>query len=99
MKLLTKEIRRQLPPLGSTSQQNDPIVVCKFFTPDSSWTWYAIEFDGDDTFYGLVDGFAQEFGTFSLAELESVRGHFGLPVERDLYFKPAPVSNFLRVNL
>lgn len=99
MKLLTKEIRRQLPPLGSTSQQNDPIVVCKFFTPDSSWTWYAIEFDGDDAFYGLVDGFAQEFGTFSLAELESVRGHFGLPVERDLHFKPAPASNFLRVNL
>lgn len=96
MKLLTTELRKQLPPLGATSTQDDPIVICKFFTPDSSWTWYAIEFDGDDTFYGLVDGFDQEFGTFSLAELESVRGHLGLPVERDLYFKPAPVSKFLK---
>lgn len=94
MKLLTTELRQQLPALGATANQDDPLVICKFFTPDSSWTWYAIEFDGDDTFYGLVDGFEQEFGSFSLAELESVHGPMGLPVERDLYFKPAPVSKF-----
>ena len=96
MKLLTNELRKQLPPLGTTANQDDPIVICKFFTPDSSWTWYAIEFDGDDTFYGLVDGFEQEFGSFSLCELESVRGAMGLPVERDLHFKSAPVSKFLK---
>lgn len=96
MKLLTHELRKQLPPLGTTATQDDPLVVCKFFTPDNSWTWYAIEFDGDDTFYGLVDGFDQEFGTFSLAELESVRGQLGLPVERDLHFKSAPVSNLIK---
>ena len=95
MKLLTAELRKQLPALGTTANQADPTIVCKFFTPDSSWTWYAIEFDGDDTFYGLVDGFEQEFGSFSLAELENLRGPMGLPVERDLYFKPAPASKFL----
>lgn len=95
MKLLTEALRKQLPPLGSTSQQPDPIAVCKFFTPDSSWTWYATEFDGDDTFFGLVDGFEQELGTFSLAELETVRGPMGLRVERDLYFKPTPVSKLM----
>lgn len=95
MKLLTTELRKQLPTLGATANQADPTVVCKFFTPDSSWTWYAIEFDGDDTFYGLVDGFEQEFGSFSLAELETLRGPMGLPVERDLYFKPATASKFL----
>ncbi|MCC7162459.1 MAG: DUF2958 domain-containing protein [Anaerolineae bacterium] len=94
MKLLTTELRKQLPTLGTTANQADPTIVCKFFTPDSSWTWYAIEFDGDDTFYGLVDGFEQEFGSFSLAELETLRGPMGLPVERDLYFKSAPVSKF-----
>lgn len=94
MKLLTAELRKQLPALGTTANQADPTIVCKFFTPDSSWTWYAIEFDGDDTFYGLVDGFEQEFGSFSLAELETLRGPMGLPVERDLYFKSALVSKF-----
>ena len=96
MKLLTNELRKQLPPLGTTANQKDPLVICKFFTPDSSWTWYAIEFDGRDTFYGLVNGFDQEFGTFSLAEMESSRGPSGLPIERDLHFKPAPVSKFLK---
>ncbi len=96
MKLLTNELCKQLPPLGATTNQEDPLVVCKFFTPDSSWTWYAIEFDGKDTFYGLVDGFEQEFGSFSLAELETLRGPMGLRVERDLHFKPAPVSKFLK---
>ena len=53
-----------------------------------SWTWYASEFDGEDIFFGLVIGFVAEFGYFSLSELKSVRGPLGLPVERDLHFKP-----------
>ena len=92
MKLLTNELRRSLPPIGAG---DDPQVVAmarvKFFTPDSSWTWYASEFDGDDTFYGVVDGFDVEFGTFSLRELQSVRGALGLPIERDLHFTPVPL--------
>ena len=39
-------------------------------------------------FFGLVDGFEKELGYFSLAELEAVRGPLGLPIERDLYWKP-----------
>ncbi len=96
MKLLTKELRQKLPPLGSTESNPDPVVVCKFFTPDSDWTWWVIEFDGDDTFFGLVHGFEEEYGTFSLAELESAAGPFGLHVERDLYFQPTPVSRLRR---
>ena len=51
MKLLTKELRDQLPPLYSQEHEKDPLVVCKFFTPDSFWTWYAYEFDGEDIFF------------------------------------------------
>ena len=59
MKLMTKEIRKSLPPLYSTDGQGDEVIVrAKYFTPDSNWTWYATEFDGDDTFFGLVNGFA-----------------------------------------
>jgi hypothetical protein len=93
MKLLTKKLCRQLPPLYTNENVSDPQVICKFFTPDSSWTWYAFEFDGQDTFYGLVEGLETEFGYFSLKELQSVRGKLGLPVERDLYFSPCKLSN------
>lgn len=92
MKLLTKELRRQLPPLYTTEHDKDPVAVVKFFTPWTNWTWYAVEFDGDDTFFGLVHGFEKELGCFSLAELESVRGPGGLTIERDLYFEPTRLS-------
>lgn len=85
MKLLTQEIRRRLPALYT--QDGKPAesvpVVAKFFDPSGSWTWYATEFDGEDTFFGLVHGHEDEFGYFSLRELESVRGRFGLGIERD----------------
>jgi len=89
MNLLNNEIRRQLPPLYSQDGlDGKAIAYVKFFTPDSNWTWWAIEFDGEDTFFGLVEGFCKELGYFSLSELESIRGPYGLPVERDLYWQP-----------
>ena len=87
MKLLTQEIRRKLPPLYSQEDKGGKAVVqVKFFTPDSSWTWLATEFDGEDTFFGLVLGHEKELGYFSLKELQSIKGPMGLPIERDLYF-------------
>src|SRR5437870_4155309 len=69
MKLLPKDILNKLPPLYSQENEKDPMVICKFFYPDFSWTWYAIEYDGKDTFFGLVDGYEKELGYFSLLEL------------------------------
>lgn len=85
--LLTTEIRQTLPSLKSTEALGmDAPIIVKFFTPTSNWTWYATEFDGDDMFFGLVDGLEKELGYFSLRELESVRGPYGVAIERDLYF-------------
>ena len=92
MKLMTKELRRRIPPLYSAEKQTDPMVHAKFFTPDSSWTWYVLEFDGLDTFFGLVYGLEVELGYFSLGEISTVAGPLGLKVERDLYFEPRPLS-------
>jgi len=96
MKLLTKEIRRRLPALGSIANEKDPTVQVKFFTPDSHWTWYAVEFDSEDIFFGYVEGLENEFGTFSLRELEELRGPWNLPVERDKFFKPCPLSEVIK---
>ena len=86
MKLLTKENREALPGLYTNEDKEDPNAIVKFFTPWSSWSWYATEFDGEDTFFGLVDGHEKELGYFSLNELENLRGPFGLPVERDIHW-------------
>jgi hypothetical protein len=91
-KLLTKEVLATLPPLYSQENVADPIACVKFFTPWTNWTWYATEFDGTDTFFGLVYGHEEELGYFSLAELQSIRGPGGLRIERDMYFKPVPLS-------
>ena len=43
IELLPNELRAMLPPLYSQEHEEDPLVICKFFTPDSNWTWYALE--------------------------------------------------------
>jgi hypothetical protein len=49
--------------------------------------------DRQETFFGYVKGDFDEFGTFSLSELESVRGPMGLTIERDIHFKPNIVKS------
>lgn len=95
--LMTDELRQQLPAIYSQDDLGDEAVAqVKYFTPDSGWTWYASEFDGDDSFFGLVFGVEVEFGYFSLSELEIARGSLGLPVERDLYYKPTTFAEIKR---
>lgn len=96
MKLLTVELIKRFEKVGNQEKVKDPLVICKFFDPTGSWSWYATEFDGKDTFFGLVDGFEKELGYFSLSELEQAKngqqGILALPIERDLYFKEQPLS-------
>ena len=54
--------------------------------------WYIAEFDGEDTFFGLVKGFETELGNFSLSELTKAKGPMGLSIERDRHFRPMTVG-------
>jgi hypothetical protein len=90
--LLTQKLRERLPALGATASESDPLARAKFFYPDCQWTWYAIEFDGQDLFYGYVDGAFPELGNFSLSELLANRGVFGCTIERDRHFNETPLS-------
>lgn len=92
MQLLTEELKKALPALYTKENEKDPMVICKFFLPMTKWTWFATEFDGKDTFFGFVVGEYPELGYFSLSELESVEGPYGLGVERDRYFEPVRLS-------
>ena len=93
MELLDGESRAALPKLYANEALGpDAIAPVKFFTPDSNWTWWPTEFDGDDLFFGLVSGFEVELGYFRLSELEGVRGPLNLPIERDLYYTPKTLA-------
>ncbi|MGB4768104.1 MAG: DUF2958 domain-containing protein [Candidatus Saccharimonas sp.] len=95
MKLLTKAAAAKIPKLYATEhiETPDKIAYAKFFHPVSQWTWYVMEYDGADTCFGLVVGHETEFGYFSLEELSLVG--YGLPIERDRYFKPTRVKDLL----
>lgn len=110
MELLPDEIREKLPPLYSGEEKGlEAEALVKFFTPDSSWTWYAsegspVDADGyydtdkpkvDFLFFGLVAGLNVELGYFALSELQEARGLMGLPIERDLYFKSKTLRELL----
>ena len=93
MKLLTDEIKNALPKLGATETTpcEAKTFVCKFFNPLGDWEWLVAEgeyVEDMDTwmFFGLVKGFEEEWGYFTLAELVSVDVGFGLGIERDICF-------------
>lgn len=81
----------------------DPFPVVKLFTPDAAGTWLISEAypEGSDVrLYGLCDpGLGSpELGYLMLSEIEDVRGKLGLPVERDLHFKPEHrLSTYARI--
>ncbi len=99
MKLMTKELLQRFEKVGTQEKVDDPIVIAKYFNPTGGQTWYATEYNPQEhMFFGYVSLFNDhndEWGSFSLDELESVRGHFGLGIERDLYCGEFPISKVL----
>ena len=59
---------------------------------------YVTEYDpATGEAFGLVEGFADEWGYFSICEMEALnRSRCFNVVERDVLFEPAPVSRVRR---
>jgi hypothetical protein len=99
MKLLTKQLLDRFEKVGRQEEVEDPIVIAKFFNPTGAGTWFATEYDPvDKIFFGYVSIFGDwndEWGSFSLEELENYRGRFGLGIERDLHFEERPMSQVI----
>jgi hypothetical protein len=100
MKLMTAELEKRFAEVGSQVDVKDPVILAKFFNPVGSGTWYAIEYDpAMKSFFGYVSIFGDwndEWGYFSLSELESYRGPLGLGIERDLYWTEKKASSVIR---
>jgi hypothetical protein len=100
MQLLTAELRLQIPALYSQEhlKLEERTVHAKFFFPAGNWTWFVTEGEedeGDFRMFGFVIGFEEEWGYFSLNELQSIKVN-GLTVERDLYFTPGPFPDVIK---
>ena len=96
MKLLTKAILDKFNKIWSQEEEEDPIIVAKFFNPTGAGAWYASEYSEEDkTFFGYVSIFGDyndEWGSFTLEQLESFKWKFGLGIERDAHFDPKKFS-------
>lgn len=103
MKLITKDQHDKMLKQGRQNAECaggiDFKPVVKLFTPDANATWLLTELDPEnpDLAFGLCDLGYPELGWVSLSELASVRGAFGLPVERDFHFEGEyPISVYAK---
>ena len=89
MKLITPELIKRFNEVGDQSEVKNPLIIAKFFNPCGSQTWYATEYSSETTIcYGYVTGmWEDEWGTFSIDELKSLKLPFGMSIERDIHFK------------
>lgn len=93
--LIPKELAAAVPPLYATEDEAEPIARVKLFSRFNGWTWLVTEYDPESgEAYGLVKGFEEEWGYFSIREMEEVNRSKGFNViERDFCFEPKPVSD------
>jgi len=98
MKLLTQTLIDRFAVVGSQACVEDPIVIAKFFNPAGAGTWFATEYLPEERcFFGYVSIFGDhndEWGFFSLEELEQFKGRFGLGIERDRFCGEKRLSQF-----
>lgn len=90
MKLLTKKIKERFEKVGEQNVvHGEEEVIARYFNPVGRGTWLATQYDPErELFYGwvsLIPG-CEEWGVFSLKELENIELPLGMKIERDLHF-------------
>ena len=99
MKLMTKALQKRFAVIGFQQDAIDPIVVAKYFNPAGAGTWYVTEYEPDtNIFFGYVSIFGDhndEWGYFSLNELEAFKGPLGIGIERDFYWSEKRFSKVI----
>lgn len=98
MKLISKELEQRFAEIGEQTSNENPLVIAKFFDPAGSATWYATEYDKETNIcFGYVTGLIEnEWGAFSISELEQVQCPFGLGIERDIFFKETSFDDLFK---
>lgn len=102
MRLMTKALEKKFEKYPLYSQEGlleESEIVVKYFNPSGAGTWLITEGEkqenGDWLFYGCCHIFEWDWGYVLLSELESVRGPFGLGIERDLDVTGGKVGDYI----
>lgn len=94
MNLLPNSLREKIPSSDSETHKplKDLIAAVRFFDQTSSWEWYVVEFDQQETFWGVVtSGNLALLGNFTLSELECIESSGEKTVVRDEEFQPKSI--------
>lgn len=83
--------------LPTVAPDGTEVAKVKLFNPTGAGTWYLASYDPDTGIaFGVADlGYGPEAGDIYIPELVEFRGRFGLPIERDLSFKPVKLAAIL----
>jgi len=87
---MNDELQKNLPRLYDTEDTKigDKIVYVRYYEINSGWQWFLTEYDPNERLcFGYVKGFCNEWGYFSLNEMEQIDTIF-----RDEIFKPKKFS-------
>jgi hypothetical protein len=91
------QLRSTPPLLSQEGTGNEAIAYVKLFDPCGGATWYLTEWDREEEAFGYVTGLGcDEWGSIPLGELAQVPGRFGIGIEIDVWFIPAPLKTVLR---
>jgi hypothetical protein len=74
-----------------------PIIArVRLFNPTGIGTWWIAAYDPDTMMaWGVADINEPEVGSFSMQELVDFRGYLGLPIERDIDYRPVSIAAVL----
>ena len=94
MKMMTKTLAATIPALYEQEGKGDDAIVYAHWFSLTGWDWYCTEYDPNEGLcFGLVKGFADELGYWTIAQLEEVNEGRPFPlIERDLYWTPCKLS-------
>lgn len=94
MKLMTKTLAKKIPAIYEQDGKGDDAIVYAHWFSLTGWDWYCTEYDPEQGLcFGLVKGFADELGYWTIGQLEEVNE--GRPfqiIERDMYWTPCKLS-------
>jgi hypothetical protein len=75
---------------------DDIVCTVKLFNPTGAGTWWLASFDSDTHIaWGVAEIVEREVGSFDMDELVAFRGRMGLPIERDLHYRPQTIAAIL----
>jgi hypothetical protein len=83
-------------PSGETATSEQVVCKVKLFNPTGAGTWWLAAYDPDTGVgWGVAEIHEREIGSFYMPELVEFRGRLGLPIERDLHWKPRTMAEVL----